>query len=119
MNCAEVLLSLYRLKPKGSRDSSMLSRAEEYFHRALQIDPHDAVILAKYADFLMDSKQTERASEYYLRSLEADPNHIYCLRRFGHVMSKRGSVSLADQFYARARAVLPVMNPVKKETEEE
>jgi tetratricopeptide (TPR) repeat protein len=51
-------------------------RAEEYFKKALELDPIDADNTGNYANFLKDiRKDYDRAEEYYKKALELDPNH--------------------------------------------
>ncbi len=51
------------------------AQAEEYYLKALELDPEDATINQNYAGVLRHKKDYAQAEEYYLKALELDPDN--------------------------------------------
>jgi len=58
-------------------------RAEQYYQKAIEMNPNNATHLGNYATFLYDvKKDMEGAEVYYLKALEAEPNNAIQLGNY-------------------------------------
>ncbi|XP_057954643.1 uncharacterized protein LOC131148752 isoform X2 [Malania oleifera] len=66
-------------------------RAEEYFKRAVGVEPPDAEAYNKYAGFLwMGKKDLWAAEETYLEAISADPTNTYYAANYAHFLWSTG-----------------------------
>ncbi|GMH30563.1 hypothetical protein Nepgr_032406 [Nepenthes gracilis] len=66
-------------------------RAEECFHRAIQVDSTDAEVLSQYATFLwIARKDLWRAEERYQQAMAADPNNPYHASKYASFLWSTG-----------------------------
>jgi len=82
-------------------NSATLSRANQYFLRAITLDPHDPLTLLAYAHFLEQCDRASLAEEYYLQVLENDPNYIEALHDYGQLLEEMGEGFYAEKFFMR------------------
>ena len=71
----------FRTEPFGQNVEDSIrkdyDRAEEFYRKALELDPSDADYAGNYAEFLADvRKDYDRAEELYRQALELDPKDI-------------------------------------------
>ncbi|MDB4948303.1 MAG: hypothetical protein JWM27_952 [Gemmatimonadetes bacterium] len=78
--------------------------AEQYFLRAVALDPRDADLLGEYAKFLASArKDSERAEVYYRRAVEAEPQDANNLGNYAHFLANvRKDVDRAEEYHQRA-----------------
>ena len=79
-------------------------RAEEYYQKALEADPQQAINLGNYAIFLADNrKDYDRAEEYYQKALEADPQNANNLGNYANFLKNiRKDYDRAEGYYQKA-----------------
>ncbi|HUB98186.1 MAG TPA: tetratricopeptide repeat protein [Solirubrobacterales bacterium] len=84
-------------------------RAEEYYERALEIEPENPINLGNYAIFLQGiRKDYDRAGEYYERALEIDPEKPTNLGNYAFFLKNiRKDYDRAEEYYERALAAEP------------
>jgi Tfp pilus assembly protein PilF len=63
------------------------NRAEEYFKRAIEVEPPDAEAFNKYATFLWKVKNDLwAAEETYLEAISAEPSNTYYAANYAHFL---------------------------------
>ena len=68
-----------------------LNRAEEYFKRAVAVEPADAEAYNKYATFLWKGKNDLwGAEETYLEAISAEPSNSYYAANYAHFLWNTG-----------------------------
>ena len=68
-----------------------LYRAEDYFKRAIQVEPQDAEALGLYADFLWRVRNDLwEAEERYLQAVAADPKNPFHASKYAHFLWSTG-----------------------------
>lgn len=69
----------------------LLNRAEEYFKRAVKIEPADAEAYNKYANFLWKVRNDLwSAEETFLEAISADPTNSYYAANYAHFLWNTG-----------------------------
>jgi tetratricopeptide (TPR) repeat protein len=107
LHCARTLVALdeelrrQNNNEEFSFDSLRINRANEYFLRAVDIDPNDPLTLYHYAQFLEMCNKYDLAEEYYLQVLEQDPNYEEALHAYGILLEDRGEHEFAEKFFMR------------------
>lgn len=67
------------------------NRAEEYFKRAIHVQPPDAEAYNKYATFLWKAKKDLwAAEETFLEAISADPSNSYYAANYAHFLWNTG-----------------------------
>lgn len=67
------------------------NRAEEYFKRAIKVEPPDAEALSKYAGFLWQArKDLWAAEETYLEAISAEPTNPFYAGNYAHFLWNTG-----------------------------
>jgi len=67
------------------------NRAEEYFKKAIEVEPPDAEAYNKYATFLWKVKNDLwAAEETYLEAISADPNNSFYAANYAHFLWNTG-----------------------------
>lgn len=70
---------------------SCVSRAEEYFKRAIGVEQPDAEAYSKYANFLWRvRKDLWAAEETYLEAISADPTNSYYAANYAQFLWNTG-----------------------------
>ncbi|CAK9209203.1 unnamed protein product [Sphagnum troendelagicum] len=63
------------------------NRAEDFFHRALQVDPSDGEILGRFASFLWLGRGNKKAAERaYKAAIASDPQNPYHAGSYAHFL---------------------------------
>lgn len=63
------------------------NRAEDFFHRALQVDPSDGEILGRFASFLWLGRGNKEAAERaYKAAIASDPQNPYHAGSYAHFL---------------------------------
>ncbi len=85
-------------------DNGEFKRAEQYFEKAIELNPKKADHLGNYASFLTDVKKDfERADAYYQKSIEADPNHALHLGNYAVFLTDfKKDYEGADVYYQKS-----------------
>lgn len=96
------------VKPSLDISSATLSRANQYFLRAISLDPHDPLTLLAYAHFLEQCDRPSLAEEYYLQVLENDPNYIEALHDYGQLLEELGASFLFSLLFLPSQLELIV-----------
>ena len=69
----------------------MVNRAEDYFKRAVGVEPHDAEAYSKYATFLWRvKKDLWAAEETFLEAISVDPSNSYYAANYAHFLWNTG-----------------------------
>jgi Tfp pilus assembly protein PilF len=69
----------------------MVNRAEEYFKKAVGVEPPDAEAYSKYATFLWRvKKDLWAAEETFLEAINADPSNSYYAANYAHFLWNTG-----------------------------
>jgi len=105
-NLASSLVALEQVSASGrgtlSLDNPNIKRAEEYFKRAIEIDPQDTDSLCVYARFLQKCSRLRRAEYWYLRTLEVNPNNTTALYQYADLLRyKLNKQKLASCLFQR------------------
>lgn len=67
------------------------NRAEEYFKRAVKVEPKDAEAHNKYANFLWQVRNDLwAAEETFLEAISADPSNSYYAANYAHFLWNTG-----------------------------
>lgn len=67
------------------------NRAEEYFRKAVEIEPADAEAYSKYANFLWKVKKDMwAAEETFLEAISADPSNPYHAANYAQFLWNTG-----------------------------
>lgn len=75
----------------GSGCFVLWNSAEEYFKRAVKVEPPDAEALSKYASFLWQArKDLWSAEETYLEAIAADSGNSYYAANYAHFLWSTG-----------------------------
>lgn len=75
----------------GSGCFVLRNSAEEYFKRAVKVEPQDAEALSKYASFLWQArKDLWAAEETYLEAIAADSGNSYYAANYAHFLWSTG-----------------------------
>ncbi len=84
-------------------------RAEEYYKRALELDPESVIKLGNYALFLQNvRKDFDRAEEHFKRALELDPEHANNLGGYAiFLQNVRKDFDRAEEHFKRALELDP------------
>lgn len=68
-----------------------VNRAEEYFKRAVGVEPKDAEALSKYATFLWRARDDLwAAEETFLEAIDADPTNSYYAANYANFLWNTG-----------------------------
>ena len=68
-----------------------MNRAEEYFKKAIGVEPPDAEAFNKYATFLWRVRNDLwSAEETYLEAISADPGNTYYAANYAHFLWNTG-----------------------------
>lgn len=68
------------------------NRAEDYFKRAIGVEPADAEAYSKYASFLWRvRKDLWAAEETFLEAINADPTNSYYAANYAHFLWNTGA----------------------------
>ncbi len=83
--------------------ASECNRAEDFFHRALQVDPSDGEILGRFASFLWLGRGNKEAAERaYKAAIASDPQNPYHAGSYAHFLwhtcDEETSCSLGPSF---------------------
>lgn len=66
-------------------------RAEQYFHRAMEVDPQDSTILGRFASFLWLGRGNRSAAERaYKAAMAAEPGSSYSAGSYAHFLWHAG-----------------------------
>ena len=69
----------------------IVNRAEEYFKRAIAVEPQDAEAHNKYAMFLWRIRNDLwAAEETFLKAIDADPTNTYYAGNYAHFLWNTG-----------------------------
>jgi tetratricopeptide (TPR) repeat protein len=106
--CADIINKVekatFRInKQKGVNNISLnnnLTRAKDYYVRALKLKPEDTNLLAEFAQFLYFWGEVSGAEENYLNALEVDPNHLVALQNYGKMLLNQ-SKKIGNSFLTR------------------
>ena len=111
-NCANAYLGLENPQSNGhvSTDSPNTSKAEEYYRRAIQLDPTDYLSIFLYADLLYRLGCTDRAEIFLLKALSLNPNDYRSLYKYYNIRSGRGSPEEKAHFVRRIDAAMKSAN---------
>ncbi|MBU7026650.1 MAG: tetratricopeptide repeat protein, partial [Theionarchaea archaeon] len=84
-------------------------KAEEYYRKSLEIDPHGANHLGNYALFLHEiRKDYDKAEEYYRKSLEIDPHGANHLGNYALFLRNiRKKYDKAEEYYRKSLEIDP------------
>ena len=67
------------------------NRAEEYFKKAIEVEPVDAEAYSKYASFLWRVRNDLwAAEETFLEAISADPSNSYYAANYAHFLWNTG-----------------------------
>ena len=98
-------LLLANIYLKHERD---LDRAERLFRSALELKPHDAIILTNYGTLMAQRGNTEQAAEFFERAIQADPlyPHPYHGLALVHMQEGKPADALAtlDALFSTAKS---------------
>jgi len=83
------------------------AKAQDYYERALQLDPDSSDIMEDYATLLLDSGQLDEASSVVERMLSLDPLVPVFLQKSILLYDLRGENALRDQATQRALEINP------------
>ena len=78
------------------------AKAETEFRKAMELAPHEAVVLSWYADYLLDLRRFDEARVYYRRAHELAPRWLEPMAFVGHTHLFAGNPDLAIVEYERA-----------------
>lgn len=71
--------------------ANVCNRAEDYFKRAVNVEPKDAEALSKYASFLWQARNDLwAAEETYLEAISTDPSNSYYAANYAHFLWSTG-----------------------------
>jgi Tfp pilus assembly protein PilF len=84
-------------------------RAEEFFKRALELDPKRPIVLGNYANLLLSARRDpDLAEDYYKRALELEPNNPGQVGNYANLLADyRDDTALAEEHYERALQLDP------------
>ncbi len=84
-------------------------KAEEYYKKALEIDPKYVNVLCNYASFLGEiRKDYDKAEEYYKKALGLDPKYVNVLGNYALFLSEiRKDYDKAEEYYKKALGLDP------------
>ena len=69
----------------------LYNRAEEYFKRAVEVEPKDAEALSKYATFLWRARDDLwAAEETFLEAIDADPTNSFYAANYANFLWNTG-----------------------------
>ena len=85
----------------------LLLKAGEQAARAQQLDPNNALVLAFYAEILVDQQKWTQAEQYIQQALNSDSSQMDVHRVHAYVLESLGEYSLAIDAYDRAIAIAP------------
>jgi tetratricopeptide (TPR) repeat protein len=85
------------------------ARAEEFYARALKVNPTDPTVLSNYAIFLWSDKGDPALAEvYYRRALAANPDNAHALGSYAlYVAAAQRDYANAEALFQRALAANP------------
>jgi tetratricopeptide (TPR) repeat protein len=81
--------------------------AIDWIHRAIAIDPNQAMFHMNLANALVESGRREEAAESFAKSLRLDPNDAMTLTNFGNLLRDTGRLPEAVAVYQHALRVRP------------
>ena len=78
--------------------------AEEYYKKAINTEPRNAINLNNYALLLYEiRKEYDDAEKYYKQAIKADPNYATALGNYANLLKNiREDYEQAEEFYKRA-----------------
>lgn len=84
-------------------------KAQEYYEKALEIDPNSERILNEYAIFLEHRRKNyDKAEKYYRRAIEVTPNNATLLGNYANFLRNIiENFEKAEEFYRKALAIEP------------
>lgn len=105
-NCAQALASqeeeaCHSANRKLTRELPRLARANDYFQKAIEVDPTDPITYFQYATFMEQCECYDEAEDNYLFCLELDANFVEALHSYGNLLQLRGDFPAAERFFAR------------------
>jgi Clustered mitochondria/Translation initiation factor eIF3 subunit 135 len=115
-SCATALLYVERILEKTHHTPLSLAnpniiRADEYFRRAVDVDPNDADTLAAYANMLRNCRQYVRAELWFLLALTDNPNDYSYLYEYGSMLKYNLNLGDAgDRILRRCAAISKLMS---------
>ncbi|MDZ4158294.1 MAG: tetratricopeptide repeat protein [Anaerolineaceae bacterium] len=91
----------------GDQRDKYLTEAEQEAVRALQIDPQNGLVLAYYAEIMVDQYNLLRADQFIRQALERSPELMDVHRVHALVLESMGNYGEAIRAYERAIAIQP------------
>lgn len=91
----------------GERRDEFLTEAEREAVRALQLDPQNGLVLAYYAEIMVDQYNYPRAEQFIRQALEHSPEIMDVHRVHALVLESTGNYGEAIRAYERAIAINP------------
>ncbi len=98
---------LFRDGCKLDEDPSTMSRAEEMYRHAIDLDPTHVGALTNLGNIRFKFLDLSGAFEFYHRSLDIDKNHVDSIYNIGFTHHHKGSLFEAVQWYERALKISP------------
>ena len=77
-------------------------KAENYFLKAIQIDPSFYNSYASLGDLYFNLKKYEKSIEYYLKVIESNPKHADSYFRIAYMYEEKGKTDDAERFYLKS-----------------
>eukprot|EP01105_Mastigella_eilhardi_P015608 TRINITY_DN3574_c0_g1_i1.p1 TRINITY_DN3574_c0_g1~~TRINITY_DN3574_c0_g1_i1.p1 ORF type:complete len:593 (-),score=166.43 TRINITY_DN3574_c0_g1_i1:44-1822(-) len=86
---------------KYTLNNPKVQQVQQYYKRAIELNPNDPHFLFRYAQFFEKCDKPEQAEQLYLRSLQLNPNNSDCLQEYGNFLNEKGETDVAEQFFKR------------------
>ncbi|KYQ93360.1 Histidine kinase A [Tieghemostelium lacteum] len=85
-----------------SKNNEYISKAYDYFQRAIFSNPNHTDSLFRFAQLLERCGEYDMAEDYYLSSLLTNSNNIACLQEYGNFLqTARNEAKVAESFFLR------------------
>lgn len=91
----------------GDKSLKLLNDAEQEAVRAIQLDNHNALAMAFYAEILADQFKWLQAQQYISQALERDPTLMDVHRVNAYVLETLGEYGIAIDEYKKAAEITP------------
>lgn len=89
----------YREKGYEAQRAGNLDMALNYYQRAIQLNPFDAVVYNDIGIVLEAKGQNDTAKEAYMKSISTDPNYLSAYYNLAALYEKEGDLSQAAYYW--------------------